>query len=168
MKMGADKLYANLLEELNTGCSIYSEAQAKFLSSVPDSHGQPCQEQFPHYDYTLPDIEDHPPMSSLCALHGDCTHLIIYREYQKSQILMGDKEKSHYWHKIYIPLYPGDMLIWTSSIIHSGGMYRRLNVRLFAYHPTNDHKPTNSIDQVDLDHIYFTTPGQVCRQSASK
>jgi hypothetical protein len=135
--LGVDKIFKQVREKLNQGRDIYSAPVPKLLKSTPNTAGKPCQEQEAHYDYNV--RENTPknmmPMSCLIALHGDSTHVVIYVKY-------GD---GNAYHKIHVHLNPGDMIIFDGYTLHCGGMYRRINMRLFAYFPSVGHPPADVV-----------------------
>ncbi|KAJ1439815.1 hypothetical protein B484DRAFT_427558 [Ochromonadaceae sp. CCMP2298] len=169
-KIGAEQVFAKLHAKLNGerqgAQAVYDKPQPKFLYSQPYGSGAACPEQVAHYDYKMkqqsgqsnaasevpPSNED--PMSCLIALHGDSTHLVLFRQFR-------DEQQGQFWHKIYVPLNPGDMVIWTGYMGHAGGRYLRDNVRLFSYLSTKNRKPTDSIQDINFGEmgVDFNNPG---------
>jgi hypothetical protein len=153
-RLGATPVLNDLVVLLNGGVvegGVYQPWIAKLLMA---KHG--TDDQVEHYDFKVADKEENIqayqwPMSLLAALHGDATYLTMHVEYKSSE---DNGVKTHYIHKIKVPLNPGDLILWTGYMVHAGGAYDRINIRLFSYLPTSTCTPSDEIvlsEYVDTD-----------------
>jgi hypothetical protein len=122
--LGADSLFQKLQTKLNedNNDNVYTSPVPNFLMSRPASNGGPCKEQGAHYDYDLQTKKkkkkgvretiisgNEMPFSCMLLLHGDVTHVVVYRALNSTTYDEDTQKQLPDYHKIIVRLNPGDM-----------------------------------------------------------